>query len=256
MTEQKKQYTFTTGPVIVSRAYLEPVTEANQFNRWINSVEVFPDQGNNLAEMRSQILGCAVDNGLVKMKDGSPDKTAFTQVLATIFKKLEQTNKAVGRNEHLAGKVFFAMNRSRRPKNRDLTDPKERKEWIAYLANECPKAYVLNSQGKRELIPHSKVREMIYPGCVVNVVGECYYAPTPFNRVCIDLQAVVLLEQRDRIGPPPMSRGDDNDPLLNKIGEMSANQGDELDGMFGDEKLVAAGASKAPSSFDMDDLPF
>lgn len=246
MADDKKEYRFKTGPVIVSRAYLEPPKEPNTYGRWVNTAEVYADEGNDLKEMRSVILECAKDNGVAT-------QVGLKQQFENIFKRLESTNKDAEKNEHLVGKIFFALQRSRKPGDRNLADPAERKEWLTYLVNERPKAYFINKERKRELISIDKLREMIYPGCCVNIVGEAYWANAPYNRVCIDLQAVVLLEQRERVGPAGGRRSDDDDELLNSIAEPSKNQGDDLDALFGDKPT-----SNKPSDagLSVDDIPF
>jgi hypothetical protein len=154
-----------------------------------------------------------------------------------IFKKLEDTARDHAKNEVLAGKVFVAFKRSCNPKDKDLTNPQERKNWITYVASQQPKLFKLNAKGERE----TATVEDFWTGCFVKVIGHCFYQEK-FKRFCVAFDYAIRTKEGPRLGGGPIDP--EQDELLASVAPKAKDQVDQL------LDTVSEGDS------DVEELPF
>ena len=138
-----------------------------------------------------------------------------------IFKKLEDTDRDHAKNAVLAGKVFCSFKRSCNPKDKDLADPEQRKNWIKYVASQQPKLFKLNAKGERE----AATADDFWTGTYVKVIGHCFYQEK-FKKFCVALDYVIRTKEGPRLGGGPIDP--DQDDLLNGVAPKAKDQVDQL----------------------------
>lgn len=216
---------FVTDAGMAGFCRLEPPEQPDNFGGWGYALDVAwdPDTKNS-----------SFKNALVTLYQSvtDSDKRAIPK---GIFKRLEDTDRDRAKNELLAGKIFCTFKKNCAVKDKDLTNPQERKNWVTYVASQQPKLFKLNEKGER--LPATA--DDIWTGCQVKVLGHCYYQEK-YKKFCVTLDYVIRVSEGPRLGGGPVDP--DYDELLNEVAPKARDQVDQI--------LDTA------SEEDVDELPF
>ena len=199
---------FTTDEGRLTFVRLEPPTAPDNFGNWDYSVEMAweTSQENKqlklaLAELAQAAIG----------KRGIPKG---------VIKTLEDTDKDEKKNEVLKGKVFTTFKKKINPKDKNLADPTERKEWLEYIKTQSPNLFKLDEQGKR----HDATGRDFYRGCYGRIIGHVYYQ-AEYKKFCVTMDHVILTRKGERLGGGPIDP--DRDPLLNQLAPQATDEIDD-----------------------------
>lgn len=173
-------------------------------------------------------------NALANLVQSVTDKRAIPKGL---IQKLEDTERDPDKNPHLTGKLFSAFKKKVNPKERNLSDPEERKKWLTYVATMQPVLFKLNEKGEREPAQPGD----FYSGCFGKIIGHCYFN-TEFKKYCITMDYVILTRKGERIGGGPIDP--DSDELLDSVAKKAAPKKDDVD------KMLSGGTE------EFDEIPF
>lgn len=214
---------FVTDEGMFAWIRMVPPTEPDNFGAWQYNVEIAwePDAKNT-----------SFKNAVAKLVESVTGKKGFPK---TLIQKLEDTNKDPDKNAHLQGKIFSSFKKRVNPKERNLTDPEERKKWLAYVETMQPGLYKLNDKGQREAASAGD----FYSGCYGKVIGHCYYQ-AEYKKYCVTADYVILTKKGERIGGGPIDP--DADELLNATAPKATDVVDQM--------------LSSSSDSDIEELPF
>lgn len=189
---------FVTDEGLISFCRLKPPDAPDNFGNWGYTCEIAwdPTQANMSFKNALAELALAVTG-----KRGVPKG---------VLQKIEDTTRDMKKNIHLEGKVYSSFKKTVKVKDKNLADPAERKEWLAYVATCSPNLFKLDEKGAR----HDAKFGDFFSGCFGRVVGHVFYQPE-YRKFCITMDHVIRTRKGDRIGGGPIDP--DSDPLLNGV---------------------------------------
>lgn len=213
---------FTTDEGRLTFIRLEPPTQPDTYGNWDYQVEIAWEAA---APNKSMKLALATLAEATMGKRGIPKG---------VIKTLDQTNKDEAKNKHLEGMVFATFKKKINPKDRNLADPQERKEFLNFIKTQSPNLFRLDESGRR----HDAKAQDFFRGCYGRIIGHCYFQ-SEFKKYCLTIDHVILTRKGERIGGGPIDP--ENDRLLNELAPAAED---------------AIDAALNASDDDIEELPF
>jgi hypothetical protein len=198
---------FTTDEGRLTYVRLDPPTQPDNYGNWDYSIELAWEASCENKSFKS---------ALATLAEATIGKRGIPR---GVIKKLEDTDKDPEKNKHLEGMLFSSFKKKVNPKDKNLADPQERKDWLVYVASQTPNLFKLDEQGKRHDAKPGDFRR----GYFGRVIGHVYYQ-AEWKKFCITMEHIILTRKGELLAGGPIDP--QNDRLLNDLAPAAQDEVD------------------------------